>query len=132
MTDSGALPVPRPAAVSSWTPQPAAEIGTAADGIEVGRQFVEVVGIEVAVSVQGHLRAGVPELHLDLPDADWGDEEILDERTTKLSRLAPGDQFLYVFDFGDGWRRSAAGWGSRRRSTGCARCATSPPRPTAR
>ena len=31
------------------------------------------------------------------------DEELLDEETTKLSRLAPSDRFLYVFDFGDRW-----------------------------
>lgn len=38
-----------------------------------------------------------------MPDADWGDDDILDERTTKLSTLSAGDKFLYVFDFGDGW-----------------------------
>jgi hypothetical protein len=43
------------------------------------------------------------ETRIGLPDADWGEDEILDERTTKLSTLAPGEQFLYVFDFGDGW-----------------------------
>ena len=43
------------------------------------------------------------ETRIGTPDADWGDEEILDERKTKLSRLAAGDKFLYVFDFGDGW-----------------------------
>jgi len=37
------------------------------------------------------------------PDHDWGDDECLDGRRTKLGRLAPGEQFLYVFDFGDGW-----------------------------
>jgi hypothetical protein len=38
----------------------AAEVGAAADGIEVRCQLVEVVGIEVAVAVECHLRAGVP------------------------------------------------------------------------
>ena len=33
----------------------------------------------------------------EAPDAS------LDSPTTKLSRLAPGDQFAYVFDFGDDW-----------------------------
>ncbi len=37
------------------------------------------------------------------PDDEWDDEPCLDDRSTKLSRLTPGEQFLYVFDFGDGW-----------------------------
>ncbi len=38
------------------------------------------------------------------PDPDWDDdEEILPIRTTKLSMLKPGQQFLYVFDLGDDW-----------------------------
>jgi hypothetical protein len=28
----------------------------------------------------------------------------LDDRRTKLSRLRPGDQLLYTFDLGDGWK----------------------------
>lgn len=43
------------------------------------------------------------ETRIGLPDPDWDDEEVLDERTTKLSRLGLGDRFLYVFDFGDDW-----------------------------
>lgn len=43
------------------------------------------------------------ETRIGRPDADWGEDEILDERTTKLSRLASGELFLYVFDFGDDW-----------------------------
>ena len=43
------------------------------------------------------------ETRIGIPDADWGHDDILDERTTKLSRLGAGDRFLYVFDFGDGW-----------------------------
>lgn len=31
------------------------------------------------------------------------DEPVLDERILKLSRLKPGEQFVYVFDFGDDW-----------------------------
>lgn len=37
------------------------------------------------------------------PDPDWDDEAVLDEDTTKLSRLQPGEQFAYEFDLGDGW-----------------------------
>jgi pRiA4b ORF-3-like protein len=36
-------------------------------------------------------------------DEDKEQAEVLDEATTKLSRLAPSDRFLYVFDFGDRW-----------------------------
>lgn len=31
------------------------------------------------------------------------DDDVVDEARTKLSLLSPGDRFLYVFDFGDGW-----------------------------
>lgn len=35
---------------------------------------------------------------------DWEDEpEGLDGRRVKLSRLTPGEQFAYEFDFGDSW-----------------------------
>jgi hypothetical protein len=37
------------------------------------------------------------------PDPDWDEDEILDGSVTKLGRLTPGERFLYVFDFGDGW-----------------------------
>ena len=38
------------------------------------------------------------------PDPDWDDEEaVMPIRTTKLSVLKPGRQFLYVFDLGDDW-----------------------------
>ncbi len=37
------------------------------------------------------------------PEHDWNEEQCLDDRRTKLSRLVLGQQFLYVFDFGDGW-----------------------------
>lgn len=37
-------------------------------------------------------------------DEGWEEaEEVLDDRKTKLSRLALGEQFSYTFDFGDGW-----------------------------
>jgi hypothetical protein len=36
------------------------------------------------------------------PEADV-DDEVLDERVVQLSRLNPGEQFVYVFDFGDDW-----------------------------
>jgi hypothetical protein len=39
---------------------------------------------------------------LDLWDGD-APEGSLDSERTKLSRLTPGEQFAYVFDFGDDW-----------------------------
>ncbi|MGI8875729.1 MAG: IS1096 element passenger TnpR family protein [Egibacteraceae bacterium] len=37
-------------------------------------------------------------------DPDWDEPgSILDERRHKLSRLRSGEQFVYVFDFGDDW-----------------------------
>ena len=36
------------------------------------------------------------------PDPD-SDDEVVDERRERLSRLQPGQQFVYVFDFGDYW-----------------------------
>lgn len=35
--------------------------------------------------------------------AEWGNAQVLGERRTRLSRLKLGEQFLYVFDFGDDW-----------------------------
>jgi len=44
------------------------------------------------------------ETRLGQPEDDWGEPgSLLDDRTTKLGRLDLGEQFLYVFDFGDGW-----------------------------
>jgi len=38
------------------------------------------------------------------PDPDaFDEEELIDGERTKLSILTPGEQFLYEFDFGDGW-----------------------------
>ena len=31
------------------------------------------------------------------------DDSVVDERILKLSRLKPGERFVYVFDFGDDW-----------------------------
>ena len=42
-------------------------------------------------------RVGMPD-----PDADFDDVPV-DERSLMLSRLKPGEQFIYVFDFGDDW-----------------------------
>lgn len=36
-------------------------------------------------------------------DPDWDDEPVLAIRSTKLSTLKLGQQFLYVFDLGDDW-----------------------------
>jgi len=39
-----------------------------------------------------------------LPDPDWDEPgETLDYRRLRLSRLEPGEQFVYVFDLGDDW-----------------------------
>jgi len=35
--------------------------------------------------------------------ADPDDDALLDEQRLNLSRLKPGDQFIYVFDLGDDW-----------------------------
>ncbi len=39
------------------------------------------------------------------PYEDWEEigGSVADDRRTKLSRLRPGEQFVYVFDFGDDW-----------------------------
>ena len=37
------------------------------------------------------------------PDPDWDDEAVLPLRSTKLSMLKLGQEFLYVFDLGDDW-----------------------------
>jgi hypothetical protein len=44
------------------------------------------------------------DLRIEMPFADWDPSvEALDASTTKLSRLQPGEQFVYEFDFGDSW-----------------------------
>lgn len=43
---------------------------------------------------------------LSVPDPEWDDiddVENLDFRRVRLSRLKPGEQFVYVFDLGDDW-----------------------------
>jgi pRiA4b ORF-3-like protein len=41
---------------------------------------------------------------IGMPDPEGDDDEpVGDERILKLSRLNPGEQFVYVFDFGDDW-----------------------------
>jgi len=37
------------------------------------------------------------------PDPEWDDEHVVQEGRTRLSRLRPGERFVYVFDFGDDW-----------------------------
>lgn len=42
--------------------------------------------------------------HVGVVDSDWDAENtIVDESILKLSRLKPGEQFVYVFDIGDDW-----------------------------
>src|SRR5258706_4551504 len=37
-------------------------------------------------------------------DPEWDvDESVVDERILNLARLKPGEQFVYLFDFGDDW-----------------------------
>jgi hypothetical protein len=48
------------------------------------------------------LAAGTEITALDHWDGEAPDGSV-DSDKTKLSRLAPGDQFAYVFDFGDDW-----------------------------
>lgn len=43
------------------------------------------------------LRVGEPD-----PEQEW-DDDIVDDRTTRLNRLTDGQQFVYVFDLGDCW-----------------------------
>lgn len=40
---------------------------------------------------------------IGMPDPDWDDDPVGDERISKLSRLNRGEHFAYVFDFGDDW-----------------------------
>lgn len=41
---------------------------------------------------------------IGLPDTDWGiEQDVTDYRKTKLGLLKPGEQFVYIFDFGDDW-----------------------------
>jgi Plasmid pRiA4b ORF-3-like protein len=43
-------------------------------------------------------------LRIEIPDLEWEPlGEVLDGRRTRLSRLKPGEQFAYEFDFGDAW-----------------------------
>lgn len=44
------------------------------------------------------------ETRLTTPYVDWEDAgPALDDRRTTLARLRAGEQFVYVFDFGDDW-----------------------------
>ncbi|MHB8313144.1 MAG: IS1096 element passenger TnpR family protein [Candidatus Dormibacteria bacterium] len=41
---------------------------------------------------------------LTIPDLDWDIEDVVEDyRRVRLSRLQPGQQFVYVFDLGDDW-----------------------------
>jgi hypothetical protein len=43
-------------------------------------------------------------MRLTTPYEEWDSVgPVGDDRRTNLSRLKPGEQFVYVFDFGDGW-----------------------------
>ena len=55
---------------------------------------------------RSHLHAFLlpDDTRIGLPDDEWDEPgAVLDEDATKLSRLADGEQFVYEFDFGDGW-----------------------------
>jgi hypothetical protein len=40
---------------------------------------------------------------IGMPDPEWDDEHVISDARTTLSRLKLGEQFVYVFDFGDDW-----------------------------
>jgi len=43
-------------------------------------------------------------MRLTTPYEEWDSVvPVADDRRMNLSRLKPGEQFVYVFDFGDGW-----------------------------
>ncbi|TMB94184.1 MAG: plasmid pRiA4b ORF-3 family protein, partial [Chloroflexi bacterium] len=42
--------------------------------------------------------------HIGIVDPELDDDDsMLDEQKLSLARLNPGEQFVYVFDFGDDW-----------------------------
>jgi hypothetical protein len=45
---------------------------------------------------------------IGMADSEWDGVDTLDAARTYLSRLAPGEQFLYVFDLGDDWAASSS------------------------
>jgi hypothetical protein len=47
------------------------------------------------------------------PDPEWDDALVVPEERTRLSRLRPGEQFVYVFDFGDDWTHLCTVGGAR-------------------
>lgn len=73
------------------------------------RQFANAIDTAFARWDRAHLhmftladRTEITPLHL------WDGEQpdgSIDSTATKLSRLQPGEQFAYVFDFGDDWAR---------------------------
>ncbi|GAB3284115.1 plasmid pRiA4b ORF-3 family protein [Kineosporia babensis] len=70
-------------------------------------QFAESIDDAFARWDHAHLHLftladGTPVTPLDWWDGEHPDDA-LDGRTTKLSRLQPGEQFAYVFDLGDCW-----------------------------
>lgn len=50
----------------------------------------------------GHEFAFARGVHIGRPDPD-ADEPIVNESRTRLSRLQPKEQFVYIYDFGDYW-----------------------------
>ena len=70
-------------------------------------QLADAIDLAFARWDLGHMHAftladGTQVTPLDLWDGDAPDDSI-DSDTTKLSRLQPGEQFAYLFDFGDDW-----------------------------
>lgn len=70
------------------------------------RQLAEAINHGFARWELGHLHqfvlpGGDEVVPVDLWDED--DDDALDDATTRLSVLAPGEPFAYVFDLGDGW-----------------------------
>lgn len=57
----------------------------------------------------GHLHEYiVGRLHYGIPDQDWDDEPVLDERRVRLNTLVESGarRFKFLYDFGDGWEHT--------------------------
>ncbi len=52
---------------------------------------------------------------LGTPDPEFDNEDMVDEETARLSRLQPGEKFIYVFDLGDDWIQPLYGGRHSRR-----------------
>jgi hypothetical protein len=71
------------------------------------KEFADAIDDAFARWDRSHLQEFTlaDQMRLCLPDPDWEVEGELcgDYRQTRLSRLRPGEPFVYVFDLGDDW-----------------------------